>query len=199
MRCARFITGTIPVAAPFPDVPGDVVQTEPVGRKLGDRCGAGEAIVVGIEVQESAPPRCWPTTFRAWTHRRRQRSAPHLASALFQSPTPLRSAAAFRPNWRKQQHHTSISERRDSRLCRRHRFSAPPDGASWHRVRSSTTPGVVEKTRRANARRERSGPARAFPGAHRGNPCPGSGGRSAIVLYAVSLTNRANWRLVTSV
>src|SRR5262245_22919684 len=51
---SRVIVRAIPIVAPFPDIPGHVVETITVRGKLPDRCNAGEAIGTGVLNGEDA-------------------------------------------------------------------------------------------------------------------------------------------------
>src|ERR1041384_1453157 len=48
LRQLRVVIWPIPIAAPFPDVPGDVIKPVGMGRELRNRCNARETILARI-------------------------------------------------------------------------------------------------------------------------------------------------------
>ena len=71
-RELRVVVGSIPIAHPFPDVAGDIVQSVAVRRKLRDRPDASAAVFARVRVRGSVPDACSPSALPSGAN-----SSPH--------------------------------------------------------------------------------------------------------------------------
>ena len=177
-----------PVGTPLPDVAGDGVQAEPVGREGVCRRSPGVAVLARCCSSGTGPARCCTGAARPVSARHPRRTGPLPGRRARHTPTPPRWAAAALPTHRTRARRRGRRARRGGRTGPRSCCRAPRVRARWRRPLGTTT-GTA-----ADAAHPRAGPRAGSRAKTNDHPK-----RSALVWYPVASTKAPNWAFVTVV